>query len=92
MVGAIHPLIYQDLCSHKMYPRWGWKKLNDVSMDGDGIIIGNCSLKTAAQDIFKIQALRDRAPGWHLIRGWRGETPGVAGDEVVVEVLGSILF
>ena len=84
MPGVIHPVIDIDLSFHKVQARWSRQQLNPMSLHRDGIIVGNCSLKASAQDIFQLEPLGDISPGGLLLLWLHAEASGIGGDEVVV--------
>src|SRR4030042_6069406 len=86
MPVAVKPKIGMDFCFNDVGDVFRWEQLDNLPLQGDGVIISHGSLKALTQDITDINGKRDGSPGRDRFLGFDAEAFGISGDEAVVEV------
>lgn len=86
MPMTVKPEVGMDFCFNDVRDVFRWEQLDNLPLQGDGVIISHGSLKALTQDIADIYGGRDGSPGRDRFLGFDAEAFGIFGDEAVVEI------
>lgn len=86
MPVVVKPEVGMDFCFNDVRDVFRWEQLDNLPLQGDGVIISHGSLKALTQDITDINRRRDGSPGRDRFLGFDAEAFVISGDEAVVEV------
>jgi len=86
VIRAIQPEMDHHFGPDEMGPRGGRQELDDASLNGDGVVVGDGSFEAFAQDVSEFQIGRPGPPGGDRVGGWNAEAALKAGQEAGIEV------
>jgi len=86
MPVTVKPKIGMDFCFNDVRDVFRWEQLDNLPLQGDGVIISHGSLKALTQDVTDINRKRDGSPGRDRFLGFDAKAFGISGDEAAVKI------